>query len=220
MNNEIWKPIVGYEGLYEVSNLGRVKSLPRLKSSGIGKRNYITEEKILVKVNCLGYDCVNLYKDKKGKMFKVHRLVCENFLEKVDGKELVNHKDGNKKNNNLYNLEWCTSKENALHAFEIGLSKRKYQYFESEISDLYKYGFTLRDISKFYGCKEGTVLNILKRNNVETRKRNKYNINREEMKYMLDMNYENFEIADYFNCPRELVRNYKCGIKKERRNSN
>ena len=119
MNNEIWKPIKGYEGKYEVSNLGRVKSL---------NYNRTKKEKILKPIlSHNGYLLVKLSKNGKTKNFRINRLVIESFLpdkstfksmpdedrKNIDLDELkVNHKDENIKNNNISNLEWCTHKYN------------------------------------------------------------------------------------------------------------
>ena len=103
-DNEIWKDIKGYEGLYQVSNLGRVKSL------------YVhngTNERILKQdTEKFGYKRVLLYKGKNHKKYKVHRLVAEAFIPKPMGKNIVNHKDEDKSNNVVSNLEWCTQKYN------------------------------------------------------------------------------------------------------------
>ena len=104
--NEIWKPIEGYEGLYEVSNLGRVKSLKRLH----------TKERILSQfLNHRGYARVNLWKENKSRKYSVHRLVAEAFIPNPDSKPQVNHIDENKTNNSVENLEWCTQLENHNH---------------------------------------------------------------------------------------------------------
>ena len=101
---EQWKPIKGYEELYEVSNLGRVKSLPR--------NGTIKEEKILKQyVDRYGYLYVGL-RNKKVKKCKVHRLVAEAFIFNPNNLPQVNHKDENKQNNCVNNLEFCTSKYN------------------------------------------------------------------------------------------------------------
>ena len=100
---ELWKDVPGYEGLYKVSNFGRVKSMPR----GGFKGGFLGNE------DNEGYIKVTLSKDGKIKNFSVHRLVASLFLEKEPGKDFVNHKDENPSNNNVDNLEWCTSKENA-----------------------------------------------------------------------------------------------------------
>ena len=101
---EDWRDIRGYEGLYQVSNLGRVKSLGNNKSK---------KEKILKPyLNKDGYSLINLYKKGKIKNFQVHRLVAEAFIPNVNNYLQVNHKDENRTNNKVDNLEWCTHKYN------------------------------------------------------------------------------------------------------------
>lgn len=115
---EIWKPIEGYENLYQISNLGRVKSLPKPY-----KNNAISKEKILnPRINDNGYCVVELYKERKRKVYRIHKLVIQNFIGNNDKLD-VNHLDGNKQNNRLDNLEYCTRKENMIHAVRMGLSK-------------------------------------------------------------------------------------------------
>ena len=102
---EEWRDIKGYEGKYQVSNLGRVKSLKNCKG------NY--REKILkLGKDKLGYLQVVLSKEGKGKLFRVHRLVAESFIENTNNYPEVNHKDENKSNNCVDNLEWCDRKYN------------------------------------------------------------------------------------------------------------
>jgi hypothetical protein len=104
---ETWKSIKGYEDIYKVSNLGRVK---RLK--GYGSKN----DKILKqRSGKRGYYYINLCKNGKPKSQKIHRLVADAFIPNPNNKPQVNHKDGNKLNNNGKNLEWVTNKENILH---------------------------------------------------------------------------------------------------------
>lgn len=106
---EEWREVVGFEGYY-VSNLGNVKGLygrvlkPQL--------NIVT-----------GYYHVNVRKDKKPRTSAIHRMVAEAFLPKLEGKPQVNHKDGDKTNNNLANLEWVSASENRKHAYDKGLIK-------------------------------------------------------------------------------------------------
>lgn len=118
---EEWRDIPGFEGMYQVSSLGRVKSLPRARR-GRGKGLHMVPGRILKPIRVgdyLGFQLCNI----KTYTRYCHRLVAECFLDKVEGKTNVNHIDGNKKNNIYTNLEWCTSKENAVHAFKIGLNK-------------------------------------------------------------------------------------------------
>ena len=119
---EIWKEIKNYEGLYEISNTGKVRSLTRVKQFGRGYRTFEGKE-IKLQQDKDGYFKVNLSKDGVKKRFFVHRLVAMNFIENIDSLPVVNHKDGDKQNNNVSNLEWATHSENDLHAFETGLRK-------------------------------------------------------------------------------------------------
>lgn len=118
---EVWKDIVGYEGLYQVSNLGRVKSLKRNKANNYGK---VPERVLKQQINKKsgGYSQASLCKEGKYKVFFIHRLVARAFIHNPDNKPVVNHKDGNKHNNCVGNLEWCTQKENVLHSFVTGLN--------------------------------------------------------------------------------------------------
>jgi hypothetical protein len=120
---EIWKPINGFEGLYEVSNMGRVKSLAKEWTGGNGA--VITHD-ILILSNLKdgdGYLKVILCQSGIQKPFKIHRLVATHFIENPLNKPAVNHIDGNKQNNCDWNLEWNTNSENTKHAFAIGLKE-------------------------------------------------------------------------------------------------
>jgi len=111
MDREIWKNIQGYEELYQVSNGGRVKSLKWNKS------------KILKPaLSGRGYLMIGIYKEGKRKPVNIHKLVAEAFLTRCPNKNQINHKDGNKTNNLSANLEWCTCKENIIHARKTGLT--------------------------------------------------------------------------------------------------
>lgn len=120
--NEIWKDVSGYEGFYQVSNLGRVRSLDRSIKQFYGHRN-IAGNIIKGHPNHQGYLLVNFCVKQKNKRHQVHRLVAKAFIPNPDSKPNVNHIDGNNQNNALSNLEWCTQKENIAHSFKIGRSK-------------------------------------------------------------------------------------------------
>ena len=117
-----WRDIKGYEGFYQVSDTGLIKSIgrnirKRMYGGKIG--DYYRPDKILSSGLLRGYHHITLRKDNKSKIYKVHRLVLQTFNPCDNYKELqVNHKDGNKSNNNLSNLEWCSSQDNQLHRYQ------------------------------------------------------------------------------------------------------
>lgn len=124
MATEIWKNIKGYEGLYQISNLGKIKSLKRIDTN-----NHFVKEKIIktFKSNN-GYEIVSLSKKSKNKTFLVHRLVAIAFLNNFNKNLEVNHIDGNKFNNNVLNLECVTHSKNILHNYynlKIGKKTKK-----------------------------------------------------------------------------------------------
>jgi len=121
MENELWVDIKGYEGYYQISNMGRYKSLDR--SYVAKKRNCLfrLKGKIMRPNESRGYLVAVLSMDYKTERFPVHRLVADAFLPNHENKRTVNHKNGNKKDNKLSNLEWATDSEQQLHATKIGL---------------------------------------------------------------------------------------------------
>jgi hypothetical protein len=111
---EIWKDVKNYEGLYQVSNLGRIKSFPR--------NGTIKQEKILKQVlDNNGYFIVGLWKNNKSKKMCVHWIVANAFIPKKEDDEVINHIDGNKTNNCINNLERCTQRKNVKEAIRLGL---------------------------------------------------------------------------------------------------
>lgn len=127
---EIWKDVVGYEGLYQVSNLGRVKSLDRdiITHHTDGRGDVVTHRKGIMKKIWLyktGYLYTELCKDDVKKKHKIHRLVAMAFIENPNPEkyDIINHIDGNPLNNNVSNLEWIDNRGNQIHAIETGLNK-------------------------------------------------------------------------------------------------
>lgn len=115
----LWKPVKGYEGIYEVSNDGRVKSLARLKECGHPGAKQMTKERLLkIKADRMGYPRVKLSKNGVAKLIPLHRVVALSFVENPHNKPEVNHIDGDKTNNLPDNLEWATRSENLKHAFD------------------------------------------------------------------------------------------------------
>lgn len=119
---EIWKPIPDYEGLYEVSSWGNIKSLDRYKPSGGGGIHL--HKGIVLKINYSGdYPQICLCKDNKKKIFRIHIIVDKVYYDSVDFEYIVNHKDLNKKNNYYKNLERINNRENQSHYFKNNFNK-------------------------------------------------------------------------------------------------
>lgn len=158
--NEIWKDIEGFEGLYQVSNKGRVKSFHGSKEL---IRKPLTNKK--------GYKSLALTRKPAIRInYTIHRLVAEYFIPNPENKREVNHKDGNPSNNNVENLEWATSSENTMHSYENGLQGRGENFYSAklteneaiEIINAYRLGvFSQSMIAEAYGISKSSVKDLL-----------------------------------------------------------
>lgn len=151
----MWKPVLGYEQHYEVNTLGQVRSIDRI----IKNRRGLVQGKVLKPfLNKKGYPAIRFYIGGKGLERNPHRLVAEAFIPNPKSKLQVNHINGDKTDNRIENLEWCTNSENQLHAYVTGLqpsrkgennSNAKLTYdVVTEIKTKYNSGMKITDISK------------------------------------------------------------------------
>ena len=168
---EIWKPVKNYENLYEVSNTGKIKSL---------SYNHCKTQKIMKPtINSAGYYKVELYKNGKSNIFYVHRLVSESFIENPNNYPCVNHIDCDKTNNNVYNLEWVTYKQNTKHAIKNGLFtpaplKGKHGKYNPNCKSILQYDtngnfiklwYSATEAAKFFNCKSELICACLRGRN-------------------------------------------------------
>lgn len=200
---EIWKDISGFEGHYQVSNLGNVRSLV-----GWNGHKTVERKKVLKpSMTTTGYWKVKLVKDGARKDYRIHRLVALSFLEKEDGKDVVNHKDGNKLNNDVQNLEWCTQKENIDHAVEFGLRKKCSNSQREVILDKYvTNGKRVKDIASELCLTPTQVRNQVRRGGISlSHNRRKYCLPLETIKKELENGAKPRELAAKYNCPSNLI---------------
>jgi hypothetical protein len=123
---EIWRDIQGYEGYYKISNYGNIISYEKKYWIKLNNSYGIKKEiKMKLRIKNNGYESITLYKNTKKKYCLVHRLVAMTFIPNPENKPQINHIDGNKQNNHVNNLEWCTLSENVLHAFNVLDSKER-----------------------------------------------------------------------------------------------
>ena len=156
---EVWKDITGYKG-YQVSNLGRIRTYNKTtytKMHGIRHwKDRILKERLDIKNKMLS---VCLYKNGKGKSYLIHRIVAQEFLGLPKDKSMtVNHKDGNRFNNNVENLEWLSLKDNIKHAFENGLyHTQKSIIITNKINNETKIFKSMSEASYFIGKNHGYI---------------------------------------------------------------
>ena len=121
---EEWRPIVGFEGEYEISSIGRVRSLDREIIFNDRRKRLFRGKVIAVNINPNGYKAVGLSRHHKNINKYIHKLVAESFIDNPNNYNVVNHIDGNKLNNCYTNLEWTTFSNNSLHSYNILKQKK------------------------------------------------------------------------------------------------
>jgi hypothetical protein len=114
---EIWKDVIGYEGIYQVSNLGRIK---RISKNHLCNLRYQGEYYLKPLDNGKGYLRMKLSNNGSSKRVMLHRIIAEAFINNPENKKVINHINGNKKDNRIENLEWCTQSYNCLHSVKMG----------------------------------------------------------------------------------------------------
>ena len=172
LSQEKWIAVVGYEGLYEVSNFGRVKSINRFVTCINGFVKPIVGRILKLGMNNggKGYHSIGLNRYNRVSMCLVHRLVAAAFIDNPDNKPYVNHIDCDTKNNYPDNLEWCTAKENMHHAWDNGLMSlppvfkgeehHRAKLTETDVIDIRKriiVGDKHKDIAADYSVSKGTI---------------------------------------------------------------
>ena len=169
---EKWVPIKGYETMYMVSNLGRIKSLDKIVNSKYNSK--AIKKGKLMQTNSLrkGYKYIELYDlETNHKKFSIHRLIAIHFIPNPNNYPMINHKDGNTLNNSIDNLEWCTASQNSKHAVDTGLMimKKGEECTQSILSELdvrkiyslkYNGGMNAKEISKLYNVSHSTICDI------------------------------------------------------------
>lgn len=161
---EVWRDVKGLEGFYQVSNIGRIKSLV-----GWNGHKYVRREKIILPTSDKeGRMRIKLYKFGEKINLKIHRVIAEAFIPNPNGYKVINHIDSNPSNNDISNLEWCTQKQNVIHGYRFGkhrkiqkplkrgrlkLDKRdKYGIDLEVLRHQIKNGATNKELAEIYGC--------------------------------------------------------------------
>lgn len=205
--SEIWKDIKGYEGLYQVSNFGRIRSLTRQVENGKGL--YVRNgQEMKQAYSSTGYKIVALCKDGKRKMFKVHRLVAIAFIDNPLNKKEVNHIDGNIENNLMENLEWVTHRENIIHAYKTGLVKsvnlNNVNIDKDILINMYtKDGKNISQIASDFNISRDIIRSLLKKYGV-------YNRGKSGIKRKYDLSHEWVTEQLKYKTAKEIAREVGC----------
>ena len=165
--NEVWLPVKNFEGLYEVSNLGNIRSLSRIIIQRDGIKRYFYGKILSQRINKKRYNyCeVNLKNSGNIKTMKVHRIVAEAFLKNENNLPQINHKDFNPENNNVNNLEWCSAKYNINYSKHRrknlrGTYGRKIIAYDINNNYIGEYG-SIREAARQLNCNGQNICSVL-----------------------------------------------------------
>lgn len=169
---EIWKPVIGFEDFYHISSFGRLKSLQRTVLRKNGYPLNLSEKIIKLHPDKKGYLRYRLHGGGRAKTCKIHRLVAEVFIENNSDHPQVNHKNGDKADNRVCNLEWCSNEYNCKHATEVlkvNRASKEKMFSDTEVMAIRTFppsnstktiGYTAEELAEAFGCSRSTIYKI------------------------------------------------------------
>lgn len=213
-SEEEWKDIKGYEGLYLISNYGKILSLYRFKENGKGGYYQYTK-KLTKTMTTTGYEKIELTKDQKTKSIKVHRLVAKHFCPNPYNYNIVNHLDGNPLNNYYENLEWCRQVDNIQHAYDTNL-RPTFEIDKKSLEHLYiNRNMSMADIGELFDVTAPTIKIKLDEYDIGKEVVTKYQIEPDWLKEQISIGRPNKDIAKELGCDPSLISHYKTRLKEE-----